>query len=385
MKTKSNHFIIQGIATAFMMLFFLSLSANTTLSNDKPNSKESKNNIKVALLLDTSNSMDGLISQAKSQLWSIINKLSEASINGKKPTLQIALYEYGNDRLSSENGYVRRVLSFSNDLDLLSEKLFALTTNGGNEYCGQVIQKSIKELEWSGNDDDLRLIIIAGNEPFNQGKICYKKSSNLAKDNSIVINPIFCGDFDQGIRTFWKDAAEITNGKYMSIEQDRKTVYIKSPYDDDILELNKKLNETYIPYGSTGKKYKERQMEQDRNASSYGAVNFVKRAISKSKVVYNNATWDLVDAVNESKIKIDELEKKSLPKDLQNLSKKELEIHISNKLIKRKAIQKEINKLNLKREKFVNEKNKTQSNIENLENALINSIEKQAVKKGYKF
>ena len=38
-----------------------------------------KNNIvKIALLLDTSNSMDGLINQAKAQLWDIVNKFSHA-------------------------------------------------------------------------------------------------------------------------------------------------------------------------------------------------------------------------------------------------------------------------------------------------------------------
>ena len=37
-----------------------------------------KQNIKVALLLDTSNSMDGLIDQAKAQLWEIVNEFSYA-------------------------------------------------------------------------------------------------------------------------------------------------------------------------------------------------------------------------------------------------------------------------------------------------------------------
>ena len=95
-----------------------------------------KHTIKVALLLDTSNSMDGLIHQAKAQLWEIINELSYAKCGGEKPTLEIALYEYGNDNLSSEEGYIRQVLGFSNDLDEISEKLFSLTTRGGSEFCG---------------------------------------------------------------------------------------------------------------------------------------------------------------------------------------------------------------------------------------------------------
>jgi len=50
------------------------------------------NVIKVALLLDTSNSMDGLIDQAKSQLWELVNELSYAKCKHEsKPSLQIAL------------------------------------------------------------------------------------------------------------------------------------------------------------------------------------------------------------------------------------------------------------------------------------------------------
>ena len=41
--------------------------------------------------------------------------------------------------LESSDGFVRQVLAFNSDLDEISEKLFSLTTNGGKEYCGQVI------------------------------------------------------------------------------------------------------------------------------------------------------------------------------------------------------------------------------------------------------
>jgi hypothetical protein len=51
-------------------------------------------------------------------------------------------------------------------------------------------------------------------------------------------------------RTSWKNGADITGGSYMSIEQNRKTVYVPSPYDDRISALNEKLNDTYVYYGS---------------------------------------------------------------------------------------------------------------------------------------
>jgi len=71
----------------------------------KPVTEETyKQTIQVALLLDTSNSMDGLINQAKAQLWEIVNQLSYAKCRTVNPNLEIALYEYGNDGLSSREG-----------------------------------------------------------------------------------------------------------------------------------------------------------------------------------------------------------------------------------------------------------------------------------------
>src|SRR5687768_13588723 len=69
--------------------------------------------VQIALLLDTSNSMDGLIEQAKSQLWKIVNAFDPAKIDGKRPRLEIAIYEYGNNSLSPSSGYIRQVLAFS--------------------------------------------------------------------------------------------------------------------------------------------------------------------------------------------------------------------------------------------------------------------------------
>jgi hypothetical protein len=56
-------------------------------------------------------------------------------------------------------------------LDLISEKLFALKTNGGNEYCGAVIQDVTQKLQWGKANSNMKLIYIAGNEAFNQGGI----------------------------------------------------------------------------------------------------------------------------------------------------------------------------------------------------------------------
>ncbi len=375
----------KNASNLFSIILIVSLLAFTTKPNiDSQSNKShpSETGIKVALLLDTSNSMDGLIDQAKAQLWEIINELSYAKYGVKNPDLHIALYEYGNDGLESSDGYIRQVLNFSNDLDLISEKLFSLTTNGGSEYCGQVIQASLDELKWGKKDQDLNLIFIAGNELFTQGKVFYKDATSNANEKNVTVNTIFCGEYQNGVSGKWKDAARQTGGDYLAIDHNQKQVYIVTPYDDIIIQLNTDLNRTYIRYGVQGFSKMQAQSVQDSNAAELDEVVVVKRAVSKSSRMYSNASWDLVDAAKDKSFKYEKINKKNLSKELQGKSTIELKKHVESQAKKRKMIQKQINELNIKRKKYTAEK-QAEGKDENLEKAMISTIKKQAKAKNY--
>lgn len=363
---------------SFFLLANMSFACHT--SEEKKSVK--KQTIKVALLLDTSSSMSGLIDQAKSKLWEIVNELSNAKYGIQKPDLEIALYEYGNDGLSSKKGYIRKVLHFSKDLDEISERLFSLSTNGGSEFCGQVIQTSLNELEWGKNKNDLRLIFIAGNEPFTQGKVDYKEAVTNAKEKDIVINTIFCGDYNTGISGKWQDGAVSGGGDYMTINHNKKIIHIITPYDDEIIILNKKLNKTYIYYGREGRAKYSNQSMQDDNAMKLDKEIMVKRAASKSSRLYDNSAWDLVDADEKEKVNYTKIEKKRLPKDLQNKSNKELKEYVKKQAKKRKEIQQKIQKLNIKRSNYIAKQQKGDKSNE-LDNVMIKAIKRQAKLKNY--
>jgi von Willebrand factor type A domain. len=357
---------------------------NTVLVTQSIVEKPNKHFVKIALLLDTSNSMDGLINQAKAQLWDIVNEFTHAKCgNDTRPMLQIALYEYGNDNLSSREGYIRQVLGFSDDLDEISEKLFSLTTNGGEEYCGEVIQTSLKQLDWGKNADDLKMIFIAGNEPFTQGKLNYRDAAANAKEKDVIVNTIFCGNFQQGISTEWKSCASLTGGEYMAIDHNQQIVHINTPYDDVIIKLNSKLNNTYISYGSLGYEKKALQSVQDSNAAELEEAVVVKRAVSKSSRLYKNSQWDLVDAVEDDEAVLSKLDDNDLPKELQGKSKSEIKAYVNDKKAEREKIQKEIQELNAKREAYIAQSQKEEKG--ELENAMLSAIKSQASKKNMKW
>ncbi|MCP4154816.1 MAG: VWA domain-containing protein [bacterium] len=341
--------------------------------------------IQMAILLDTSGSMEGLIEQAKSQLWKIVNEMALAKRKGVTPRLQVALYEYGKDSIPASENYLRNLVPLSEDLDLLSEELFKLKTNGGSEYCGTVIQAAVRDLKWTKNNDILKVIFIAGNEPFTQGRVDYKKSCKESITNGIVVNTIFCGSNHEGVRTNWKDGADLADGKYMNIDHNKKIVHIDAPQDKRIVELGMKLNKTYVAYGKRGLKSKKRQEAQDSNAASLSNTVNVQRQVAKASKNYSNAKWDLVDAEKEGKVSVDKIAEEDLPEVMKKMTKKERVAYVAKMKKEREKLQKEISKLRKSRDKFVAEKRKKMAGSETLDDAIINAVRSQAKKKKYKF
>jgi len=337
--------------------------------------------IQIALIMDTSGSMEGLIEQAKSQLWGLVGELTHAKYNGKTPKLEIALYEYGNDGLSSRGGYIRRISPLISDLDEISASLFALRTNGGSEYCGKVIQTSLNQLEWSSNKDDIKMIFIAGNEPFTQGPVNYQSACGNARAKGVIVNTIHCGSYQEGINGSWKSGAMIGGGDYMAIEQNRRTVYVQTPYDDRINECGQQLNTTYIYYGKVGCAKKQAQECEDSNAGSYSKSNLASRNSMKVSKFYEASSWDLVDAVENDKKLVAEVDKKTLAPELQKKTDAELEAYVKEQAKKRAALKKEIAMLSVKRSEYIKAKNKTEG--VDLQSSMVNAVKKQAKTKNY--
>lgn len=367
----------------FLISFFLSftLLSSQSESNVKPES----NLVQLAILLDTSNSMDGLIDQAKTQLWKIVNEMSRSKRNGESIDLYVALYEYGNDNLSSEEEYVRLVTQLTNDLDKISEELFKLKTNGGSEFCGTVISEAIKDLKWTKDMDNYKVMFIAGNEPFTQGSVDYKIACKDAISKGIIINTIYCGSYDEGLQTNWKDGADLADGSYINIDQNQEIVHIDTPFDDELVKLGQKINETYIAYGYDGDELKQRQKEQDDNASNLAPSVMVERSVTKGSGQYKNESWDLVDAKANGSVDIEEIPKDQLPKEMQSMTLEEQKKYIDKKAKEREDYQNQINDLDKQRRNYIDKKIAENPEDNTLDAAMLKIIRKQASNKNYKF
>lgn len=346
-----------------------------------------KPKIQLAILLDTSSSMNGLIDQARQQLWQVVNEFSTATQHGVKPSLEVAVFEYGNSRLSANSGYIRQVSGLTTELDQVSEALFSLTTNGGDEYCGLVIHGAVSQLKWSDSDNDIKAIFIAGNEPFTQGPMPFRQAIAAAKNKGIVVNTIHAGDYEQGARSGWKDGAVLAGGNFMSINHNHRVAHIVAPQDRQIAQLNAQLNQTYIPYGTEGKRKHERQMEQDAANSDISAGLLAKRAQSKVSSYYENSSWDLVDAHTNGKLDLESVEEEQLPESMRVMSKEERQHHVEQAAAERKKIQEDIKLLSKQRDAYVTAERRklSKESVNTVEDALIAAVRKQGESKQYVF
>jgi hypothetical protein len=349
---------------------------------------EAENRIQIAILLDTSSSMDGLIDQAKTQLWKVVNTFIDAKRDGKAPFVEVALYEYGNNNNAAGNDWIRLVNPMTRDLDQLSRDLFALKTNGGEEYCGAVVQRALGDLAWDTRKTTYKAIFIAGNEPFTQGRVNAHSVCKEALAKGIVVNTIHCGNRQEGINGAWHDGAALGGGEFLVIDQDATVAHIDAPQDKRISELSRKLNDTYIGYGKRREEAAANQrMADDDAAANADTGASVERAVCKASGNYSNAAWDLVDALREKKIDPATLKVEELPEEMKNIPPAERTAFIEKAAKERAAIQDEIKELSKQRDAHVAAelRNNAEGGAITLDQAMIEATRKQAAKLGYKF
>ncbi len=353
-----------------------------------PESGASRARVQLAILLDTSGSMQGLIDQARTQIWSVVNSLATAKQGGERPRLEVALYEYGKSSIPAGEGHLRQILALTDDLDEVSAQLFALTTNGGDEFCGRAIDAATRGLAWTTSKDDLRIILIAGNEPFTQGEVDYKAAVPEAVKRGIIVNTIHCGEREEGARTGWQDGATLGEGQYACIETNATIAHVPSPFDAEITRLGTELNTTYIAYGAEGRAGAAKQVMQDCAASTASPAASVERCVAKASGLYANGRWDLVDSLKDGTVKLDEVKEAELPEAMRTMTTEQRREHVDGQAKKRTEIQGRLQELARQRDVFVaQERTKAAGNGQDttLLSAMLGAIRAQATGRGFAF
>ncbi len=341
--------------------------------------------VELALCLDTSGSMDGLINAARTKLWEIVNDLALAK---PTPRLRVALLTYGNNGHNAQHGWVNVDVAFTEDLDLVSQRLFSLTTNGGTELVGRVLKTAGERLDWNASDDVLKLIIVAGNETADQDTTFnYRDVCKSIISSGVMINSIYCGNVADDIAPGWKEVAMLADGHFASIDHNNGTITISTPYDDELVTLSATMNRTYLAFGAQGTWSSANQTAQDGNAAAAGAAVAAQRAITKNSVLYCNAHWDLVDACKMPDFKLEDIKDEDLPEEMRGMTLEQKKAHIAKMEQERNDIQRRVADLQIKRGQFVEAELKKTADAEgkSFDAAIRTAIRAQAASKGFTF
>ena len=333
------------------VLFATAAQARSAVDNPALTRPAPQPTVDLVLALDVSSSMSGLINSAKQRLWDVVNEVGQAS---PTPRLRVALITYGHSSYDAQRGWVKISQPFTSNLDQLNQTLFALTTNGGDEYVARAVATAINELQWSGTPNASRVLFVAGNESAAQDpQISLDQLAEMAASHNVAINAIFCGTPQHNDAPSWAQVAELTGGMYAWVDQNAAAVaQVQTPMDAEITALNNELNKTYMPFGDDGAKAAEVQVKQDQNAASMSQPAATSRAVTKASGLYDNRSWDLVDAVAAGR-KLEEMEADALPEPLRGMSPEEQRAVVQQAAAKRQELKEKIGALGRDRSDYL--------------------------------
>lgn len=337
----------------------LTITAAMSQANAKPT-------VDVAFVLDTTGSMGGLLDSAKRKIWSIATSVVDANPDADIRIGLVAYRDIGDE-------YVTKTFDLTPDIQDIYANLLELKARGGGDWpesVNEALDVAINKLQWTGGHDARRIIFLVGDAPPHMDyaqDTKYPKTLAVAKQKDIVVNAVLAGNARDTERV-WQDIAQFGNGRFIPIPQDGgELVVIETPYDDDIIILQKDIDRTVIPYGpqrlQRRVEEKTRQLAQVAAAAPSQASDMASYLNKRSKVSSEAVTGDgdLVSAVASGRATLGSIKDDELPDEMRKLSPEQRKAELDRQTGERKALNEKLATLVQKRDAFVAEKKRNTS------------------------
>src|SRR3989440_1207252 len=353
--------------------------------NAKTKTSEAKPRIEVCFVLDTTGSMGGLIEGAKQKIWSIANEMISA-----KPTPELKLGLIGYRDRGDE--YVVRSFNLTDDIDAIYGHLREFKADGGGdtpESVNEALDEAIHKISWSDDKKVLKIIFLVGDAPPHMDYPNSPKYPDLCREaakKDLIINTIQCGEMAE-TKPIWQEIAKLSEGSYVGISQSGNVAVISTPMDKELSRLNERIGATLIPYGDS-------KLQAEVHAK-YAAAKSAPVSAMADRLTYNSKTGkavqgrgELVDALNDKTLKLEEIDQKQLPTELQKLDRDELQKRIAKAREERADLQKQIVEASKKREAYIQSENKrlaAEGKGDAFDQKVTETLHAQAAKKGISY
>ena len=377
--TRSIGILLTILSASAMLSSWQPLFAKTALTS------QSKPRIEVCFVLDTTGSMGGLIEGAKQKIWSIANEMISAQ---PTPELKLGLIGY-RDR---GDEYLVKSFSLTDDIDAIYGHLRDFQAAGGGdtpESVNEALAEAIHKMPWSSDKKVLKIIFLVGDAPPHMDYPNGPKYPDLCREaakKDLIINTIQCGEMSE-TKPIWQEIAKLSEGSYVGISQSGNVALISTPMDKELSRLNERIGATLIAYGDS--------KQQAEVHAKYAMAASAPVAAMADRLTYNSKTGramqgsgELVDALNENKLKVEEIDQKQLPAELQKLDRSELQKRIAKARDERAGLQKQIVELSKKREAYIQSENKrlaAEGKGDAFDQKVTQTLHAQAAKKGISY
>jgi Mg-chelatase subunit ChlD len=342
--------------------------------------------VDVVFVLDTTGSMSGLIETAKEKIWSIAKTMASAQ---PTPTIRIGLVGY-RDR---GDDYVTRTVDLSEDLDSVYAALMDFEASGGGdtpESVNRALFEAVHDLSWSQSKQAYQVIFLVGDAPPHMDyadEMTYPDIVAAARQRGIVVNTIQCGNVS-ATRAPWAKIASLAGGSYFSVDQAGGAVAYTTPFDDEIATLSKALDETRLFYGDAAERARaEAKVSAARKVHATATVSARARRGSFIASDGGRANFlgdkELVDAVTNGEVRLEELDADALPAALQPMAPAEQQAAIAELADQRNDLKSRIQALASERNAYLEEKVEKAGGAEDsLDQKLFDTVSRQAESAG---
>jgi hypothetical protein len=311
-------------------------------------------------VLDTTGSMGGLIEGAKRKIWSIATAIVDTNPYADIRMGLVAYRDIGDD-------YVTKTFDLTADIQDLYANLLELRARGGGDWpesVNEALDVAVNKLHWTTGDGTTRIVFLVGDAPPHMDyaqDAKYPVTLAVARQKDITVNAVLAGNAQDTARV-WRDIAQSGNGRFIQIPQDGgQVVIIDTPYDQDIIILQREINDTVIPYGQRAlqRRTEDKRKQLSKVASGAPAeasemASFLnKRARTTSEAVTGEG--DLVADFANGRQQLGTLKDDELPGDLRALTPQQRLDEIKNRINQRKTLNEKLAELVAKRDRYVAE------------------------------
>lgn len=175
--------------------------------------------IQIVLALDASGSMDFLFREVSDSMGRMMAVLSKSKMNGRKARVNVGVVAYGAQK---DNGMPWKVTDFTTAVEHLRREVAKVSCNGSEECCGAAISFAMTNFAWNRreNANALKVIIVAGNEPFDQGAVDYHALIPDLKASDIILNTVHtCSGYEsENEKNSWREPAQLGGGVALTIQ-----------------------------------------------------------------------------------------------------------------------------------------------------------------------